>query len=136
MRKCTIGTILDTLSTCSCYIIRRSQTISITIHRTITKKAVKILPFFYLMARVILTLVILKIPVTSVSLCIMLNTILCHAILMQYHNNILLLVTQTVHFSYFNNTSSDIPAKHSRNGIKQPLLLLSQMQNIYLSDVH
>ena len=66
----------------------------------------------------------------------MLNTILCHAILMQYHNNILLLVTQTVHFSYFNNTSSDIPAKHSRNGIKQPLLLLSQMQNIYLSDVH
>jgi len=132
MRKCTIGTILDTLSTCSCYIIRRSQTISITIHRTITKKAVKILPFFYLMARVILTLF----SITSVSLCIMLNTILCHAILMQYHNNILLLVTQTVHFSYFNNTSSDIPAKHSRNGIKQPLLLLSQMQNIYLSDVH
>lgn len=66
----------------------------------------------------------------------MLNTILCHAILMQYHNNILLPATQTVHFSYFNNTSSYISAKHSRNGIKQPLLLLSQMQNIYLSDVH
>ena len=47
-----------------CYIIRRTRTVVITIHRTITKKAVKILPFFYLMARVILTLVILKIPVT------------------------------------------------------------------------
>ena len=119
MRKCTIGTILDTLSTCSCYIIRRSQTISITIHRTITKKAVKILPFFYLMARIILTLVILKIPVTVLHyICIMLNTILCHAILMQYHSNILLPATQTVHFLCFNNTSSDISANLSKNGIK------------------
>lgn len=66
----------------------------------------------------------------------MLNTILCHAILMQYHNNILLLVTQTVHFLCFNNTSSYISANLSKNGIKQTRLLLSQMQNIYLSDVH
>lgn len=66
----------------------------------------------------------------------MLNTILCHAILMQYHSNILLPATQTVHFLCFNNTSSDISANLSKNGIKQPLLLLSQMQNIYLSDVH
>lgn len=64
MRKCTIGTILDTLSTCSCYIIRRSQTISITIHRTITKKAVKILPLFYLVTWKVFTLFILKVTVT------------------------------------------------------------------------
>lgn len=64
MWKCTIRTILDTLSTCSCYIIRRSQTISITIHRTITKKAVKILPLFYLMTWKVFTLFILKVTVT------------------------------------------------------------------------
>lgn len=80
MRKCTIRTILYPFPAFSCYIPRCSRTILIAVHGTITKKAVEILPFFYLMTWVIFTLVVLKIPVA----------VLCHNSLLITSPNILI----------------------------------------------
>ena len=58
MRKCTIRTILYPFPAFSCYIPRCSRTILIAVHGTITKKAVEILPFFYLVTWKVFTLFI------------------------------------------------------------------------------
>lgn len=64
MWKCTIRTILNLLSTFTLNNLRIAWTILILVQRTITKKAVKILPLFYLMTWKVFTLFILKVTVT------------------------------------------------------------------------
>ena len=64
MWKCTIRAIFNLLSTFPLNNPRIAWTILILVQRTITKKAVKILPLFHLVTWKVFTLFILKVTVT------------------------------------------------------------------------